>query len=77
VSLSEPQGALYAFPNVSEAGRTSVEFSHFLLKDSKVLVVPGTEFGRYGEGYIRLSYATAYDKIEKALNKIEESLEKA
>jgi aminotransferase len=53
---------------------TSSEVAHFLLKKAKVLVVPGTEFGKYGEGYIRLSYATAYEKIEEALNRMEKAL---
>ena len=75
MSLSEPEGAFYAFPNISETGMKSVEFGHFLLKNARVLVVPGTEFGRYGEGYVRLSYATEYKKIETAMNRIEKSLE--
>jgi len=49
---------------------------HFLLKKAKVLTVPGTEFGKYGEGYIRLSYATAYEKVEEALNRIEKVIRK-
>jgi len=40
------------------------------------VVVPGSEFGKYGEGYIRLSYATAYEKILEALSRIEKSLRK-
>ena len=51
----------------------SFDFSKFLLKKAKVAVVPGTEFGRCGEGYIRCSYATSYDNIEKAMNRIEKA----
>jgi aminotransferase len=69
-----PEGAFYAFPNIKKLGMTSSEVAHFLLKKAKVLVVPGTEFGKYGEGYIRLSYATAYEKIEEALNRMEKAL---
>jgi aminotransferase len=71
LSCIKPKGAFYAFPNISSKGMSSEQFSDFLLKKAKVLVVPGTEFGKYGEGYVRMSYATAYEKIEEALNRIE------
>jgi len=54
----------------------STEVVQFFLKKAKVLTVPGTEFGKYGEGYIRMSYATAYEKIEEALNRIEKVVRK-
>jgi aminotransferase len=53
---------------------SSTEFAHFILKKAKVLVVPGNEFGKYGEGFVRISYATDYEKIEIAMNRIEEVL---
>jgi len=71
-----PEGAFYAFPNIKNLGMKSSEVAHFLLKKAKVLVVPGTEFGKYGEGYIRLSYATSYEKIEEAMNRIENTINK-
>ena len=55
---------------------SSVNFSKFLLEKAKVLVVPGTEFGKYGEGFVRLSYATAYEKIEQAMERIEKTVKK-
>lgn len=64
-----PDGAFYAFANIGK--KNSVYFSNMLLKKAKVAVIPGTEFGKYGEGYIRLSFATNYRLIEKALNNIE------
>jgi len=72
--MCSSKGAFYAFPNIKKLGMTSSEVTHFLLNKAKVLVVPGTEFGKYGEGYIRLSYATAYEKLEEALNRMEKSL---
>jgi aminotransferase len=72
----EPKGAFYAFPNVKSFGMKSLAFSEWILKNAKVAVLPGTEFGKFGEGYIRLSYATAYDLIEKALDKIENAVKK-
>ncbi len=70
-SCVKPKGAFYVFPNVKEFGMKSLEFSRWLLREVKVAVVPGTEFGRCGEGYVRLSYATSYEKIEKAMDRIE------
>ncbi|MCK4327207.1 MAG: pyridoxal phosphate-dependent aminotransferase [Candidatus Diapherotrites archaeon] len=78
--LVEPDGAFYAFPSIHFKKRgkklTSGQFCEFLLKDAKVLAVPGTEFGRYGEGFIRLSYATEYSLIKQAFDRIEESAQK-
>jgi aminotransferase len=71
-----PKGAFYAFPNIKSFGMKSLEFSERLIKGAKVAVVPGTEFGKFGEGYIRLSYATGYDLIEKALDRIEREVKK-
>ncbi|MCD6226290.1 MAG: pyridoxal phosphate-dependent aminotransferase [Candidatus Aenigmarchaeota archaeon] len=74
ISCLKPEGAFYAFPNIKELGMSSIKVSDFFLKKAKVLTVPGTEFGKYGEGYIRLSYATEYKKIEEALDRIEKAI---
>jgi aminotransferase len=71
ISCLKPEGAFYAFPNIIEMRMNSLQVSHMLLKKANVLTVPGTEFGKYGEGHIRLSYATDYRKIEQALDRIE------
>lgn len=70
----KPKGAFYFFPNISAYGMSSEEFSEFLLEKVKVLVLPGNEFGKYGEGFIRISYATAYEKIEEAMDRMEKVL---
>ena len=67
----EPKGAFYAFPKVSVTGLNDEEFAERLLKEESVAAVPGSAFGLGGEGFIRCSYATAYDKIEEALRRIE------
>ena len=67
----EPRGAFYAFPKVSGLGIDDETFAQKLLQEEKVAVVPGSAFGAGGEGYVRCSYATAYEKIEKALEGIE------
>jgi aminotransferase len=66
----EPQGAFYAFPSVKKSGMTDEEFANGLLNEEHVAVVPGNAFGVGGEGYVRCSYATAYEKLEKALEKM-------
>lgn len=67
----EPHGAFYAFPNIAASGMDEETFSELLLKEEKVAVVPGSAFGVGGEGFVRCSYATAYEKIEEALARME------
>lgn len=66
----EPHGAFYAFPNVSSTGLDDDTFSQRLLQEEKVAVIPGRYFGDGGDGFVRCSYATAYEKIEQALERI-------
>ena len=72
IDCFEPEGAFYAFPNISKFGLSSEEFCERLLYDYKVGVVPGNAFGDCGEGFIRISYAYSLDHIQKALSKIKE-----
>lgn len=72
----KPEGAFYAFPSVKKFGLPSLEFSSRLLKEEKVAVVPGTAFGASGEGYVRISYATGFDKLKEALARMERFLDK-
>lgn len=76
----EPEGAFYAFPRIDfkQGGKkmTSLQFCEWLLKEAKVACVPGSEFGKYGEGFIRLSYATAFDRIEQAMKNVEKAVKK-
>ncbi len=67
----EPLGAFYAFPNISVTGMDDETFAQKLLEEERVAVVPGSAFGLGGEGYVRCSYATAYEKIEEALRRME------
>src|SRR3989344_1791545 len=69
-----PQGAFYTFSNIQHYSNNSFRFAAKLLQQAKVGVVPGKEFGNNGEGYIRCSYATTYEKIEEAMNRIEKTL---
>lgn len=70
----KPKGAFYIFPRVKDTGLTSKEFSELMLLEAKVAVVPGSAFGSAGEGYIRISYATAYEKLEEAMDRMEKVL---
>ncbi len=66
----EPKGAFYAFPSVAVSGMDENTFAEKLLQEERVAVVPGSAFGPSGKGYVRCSYATAYEKIEEALERI-------
>ena len=66
----EPLGAFYVFPNISRFGMTSEEFATELLKRERVAVVPGSAFGRCGEGFLRISYAYSVENLKIALEKI-------
>ena len=74
LSVLKPKGAFYIFPNIKATGMTSEEFSGYLLREARVATVPGRAFGRYGEGYIRISYAASYEKLEEAMDRIHEAL---
>jgi len=67
----EPRGAFYAFPNISASGMDDETFCQKLLEEEHVAVVPGNSFGPGGEGFVRACYATAYEKIEEALRRME------
>jgi aminotransferase len=68
----EPQGAFYCFPRVSDATRLDeTAFAERLLEEERVGVVPGVAFGPSGAGHVRVCYATAYDEIVEAMDRIE------
>jgi len=70
VSCLEPQGSFYAFPNIQRTGKSSDELANLIL-DGGVALLPGSAFGKYGEGYLRIVFANSYENIEKALGRIE------
>jgi aspartate aminotransferase len=65
-----PQGAFYAFPNITALGISSDQLARRLLDEAGVAVLPGTDFGKHGEGYLRLCYATSPKNIDRALERI-------
>lgn len=66
----KPSGAFYLFPNISEIGLSSEDFANRLLNEAGVAALPGTAFGRYGEGYLRFSFANSLHNIEAAVERI-------
>lgn len=72
----EPRGAFYAFPKIQASGMDDNTFAEKLLQEESVAVVPGNAFGAGGEGFVRCCYATAYDKIEEALFRIERFMQR-
>jgi len=69
-----PKGAFYVFPNIEGTGRTSQELADYLLQEAGVALLSGTCFGAYGEGFLRLSYATSEANIAKALDLINDAV---
>ncbi len=66
-----PGGAFYVFPDITRYGLSSHEFAVRLLEEEDVAAVPGTAFGACGEGFLRCCYATAFDKLEIAMDRME------
>ena len=67
----EPRGAFYCFPNISSTGLSDDEFCERLLKEEKVVVVPGNAFGERGRGHVRACYAASLERIGEACDRIE------
>ena len=71
-----PGGAFYAFPRVEVPGRTSKQVADALLADDGVALLAGTSFGAHGEGFLRLSFATAMPELEEGLRRIKRGVER-
>ena len=76
LTCNKPHGAFYAFPNISKFGKSSSEMADYLLYEAGVATLGGSSFGKYGEGFLRLSYANSLQNIEKAVIRVEEALNK-
>jgi aspartate/methionine/tyrosine aminotransferase len=72
VRCCNPHGAYYVFPNVRGLGLSSRELADRLMHEAGVATLPGTAFGTYGEGYLRISYATSAENIPRAVRRIRE-----
>ena len=76
ISCVKPFGAFYVFANIKDTKMSSEEFANYILDNALVAVLPGTDFGESGEGYVRLCYATSQNNILEALKRIKISLDK-
>jgi aspartate/methionine/tyrosine aminotransferase len=76
VNCRIPQGAFYAFPNVFAFGRSAAWLAEYLLEEAGVALLPGTSFGKYGEGYLRLCFANSMENIMRALEQMKAALAK-
>ncbi len=74
ISCVNPGGAIYAFPNIKDTGMTSEEFAEFSLQKAGVALLPGSNFGIYGEGYVRICYVNSLENIKKAIDKLDKAL---
>lgn len=74
VRCAMPRGAFYVFPDVSSFGRSSREIADYLLDQAGVALLPGSDFGPAGEGYLRISYATAWEQIARAVDRMRAAL---
>jgi len=72
----KPQGAFYAFPNIQKTNKSSQEVANLML-DGGVAVLPGSAFGSYGEGYLRVVFANSVENIKRALERMEKVLNKS
>jgi aspartate/methionine/tyrosine aminotransferase len=75
ISCVMPKGAFYVFPNVSELGMKSNALENYFLHEASVALLSGSAFGKYGEGYLRLSYANSIDNIDRALQRMQTAIE--
>ena len=76
ITCKKPRGAFYVFPNITGTGMNSRELGDYLLNEAGVAVLPGTSFGKYGEGYLRLSFANSVENIRKAIDRVDQALKK-
>ena len=76
LSCITPGGAFYVFINIKKTGMTSESFCDYILEDAGVAILPGTSFGEFGEGFVRICYVVNQDKIKNALERIKKSISK-
>ena len=76
INCVNPAGAFYVFPNIKSFGLSAQKLADYLLDRAGVAVLPGTAFGRYGEGYLRLSYANSIKNIAQAIENIKKAIKK-
>ncbi len=76
ISCIKPLGSFYVFPNVTQLPLSCEDLADYLMDEVGVALLPGTAFGKYGDGYLRLSYANSLENIEEALRRIQTAIGK-
>ncbi len=76
ISCITPESTFYAFANISSFGMSSWEFARHMVENHKVAMVPGSIFGKNGEGFVRISFATSSENLQEALKRIEKGVAK-
>lgn len=74
ISCIKPEGALYAFPNITKTGMTSEAFADFALEKAGVALLPGNNFGADGEGFVRLCYVNTLENIEQGIARLKQAM---
>ena len=75
IKCLKPESTFYAFPNISSFGLSSWKFAEYLVKEHKVAVVPGSIFGKAGEGHVRLSFAASIEQLKDGIARIQRGVE--
>ena len=70
-----PEATFYAFPNISKLGMTSWDLAKYMVKEHKVATVPGSIFGKQGEGYLRISFALDAARLKEGISRIKKGVE--
>lgn len=76
ITCLKPAGAFYAFPNVKQLPISSEALADYLLEEAGVALLAGTAFGKFGDGYLRISYANSLENIQAALERIQQAVDK-
>ena len=75
ITCLKPESTFYAFPNIKSFGLSSWDLARYLVKEHKVAVVPGSIFGKGGEGYLRLSFAASIEQLKEGIARIKRGVE--
>ena len=75
ISCTMPQGAFYIFINIRATGRDCETVAKYLLEEKKIALIPGTVFGKRGEGYLRMSFANSYENVVEGIRRLREGIE--
>jgi aspartate/methionine/tyrosine aminotransferase len=75
IKCLKPESTFYAFPNIKSFGLSSWDLAKYLVREHKVAVVPGSIFGKGGEGYVRLSFAASAEQLREGIARIQRGVE--